>query len=592
MPAIDHGKTDVLTPRLPPNEAAVDFFRNLRLSRLLAESVVCSLEANSIGSEISALCDRLTAEGLLTAYQLDRIREGSPTGLVLGSYKILEELGRGGVGEVYKAKHCVMDRVVALKVTTPGNHREKTAREQFRREIAAITRLNHPNVALTYDANEIDGVLYLAMEYVAGPTLQQVIAEEGALPIPMACSVLLQTARALQHAHERGLVHRDIKPGNMMLPCLARDRELATDPTILVKLVDFGLARLYPRGERQHSTLLCKTGSTMGTPAFISPEQIRNLHTVDIRSDIYSLGCTFYFALTGHLPFEGITTQATLALHLEREARPIQSWKSEIPFGLAAIVRRMMAKNPADRYQTPADLLEDLGQLILSGELCEAGVENRPTPVRRDAPHPHPPHENQTTPLALSLPSDELLLADTSPPADHKTDPLRLRSLACTWFANVERAVQGTPAELRDDEYKTLYRVLLEAIRTAHVTSQEPTKACLAQLHGLIEPWVSLRALDNLDDRTRIGLWKSCQSLEAKLWPRKLETPSPWLLPMCVFLSIGIAMVAGVCLAVDGARARSVVAELASAQKSLAALLLIPAILLLMIGVGRHTRAS
>ncbi|HEX4610182.1 MAG TPA: serine/threonine-protein kinase, partial [Urbifossiella sp.] len=312
--------TAVITAPLGPDDPG-DFFHALRTSRLLPEVDVAAMEAQTRPGELPALFDVLLGKGMLTAYQLDQIRRGESGGLVIGPYHVLGELGRGGGGVVFRARHAVMGRDVALKVVSPAYGGEAAVRYHFRREVAATTALRHPNVVLTYDANEAGGVLYLAMELIAGPTLQGYVTEHGPLPVPLACAVLRETTLALDYAHQQGLVHRDVKPANVMLPGAADPDGRAGGP--LVKVVDFGLARF----ARLATTIHCPDGASLGTPAFMAPEQIRNIHAADIRSDLYSLGCTFYYALTGQLPFAGGSAQATLLLQLQQEPRPVRGWR-------------------------------------------------------------------------------------------------------------------------------------------------------------------------------------------------------------------------------------------------------------------------
>ena len=280
-----------------------------------------------------SLSAQLVDDGWLTPYQLRRISEGETRGLILGQYRVLDELGEGGFGKVYKAVHRLMNRVAALKVIAPKWVQNRGARDLLLREVVATTRLTHPNIAMAYDANETDDILWFAMEYVAGMNLHHFVETRGPLPIPLACGIIHQVVRALQYAHEHGMVHRDIKPANLLIPESPSDSEhalsLLGSPLAPVKVVDFGLARLLPTASQPLFTL-CQEGVLLGTPSYISPEQARNGHLVDIRADLYSLGCTFYFALTGRDPFKGVTTVQIIAQQLEQEAEPL-SKLAEVP---------------------------------------------------------------------------------------------------------------------------------------------------------------------------------------------------------------------------------------------------------------------
>jgi eukaryotic-like serine/threonine-protein kinase len=260
-----------------------------------------------------------------------------------------------------------------LKVIAPELVEDGRVREWFLREVLAATHLSHPNIAMAYDANELDGVLFMAMECVEGPTLDQLVRKQGPLPVGLACAMLHQLGRALQHAHEKGMVHRDIKPANLMIPqasaasVLTGAGVIPAGPTPLVKIVDFGLARLHTSSAK--TLKLHKEGAFFGTPDYVSPEQARDLHAADIRSDLYSLGCTFYHALTGARPFHGANAMETVIQHIEKEPDAIETYRPEVPPGLASVIRRLMAKRPAQRFQTPADMVAELGFLFAAAPL-------------------------------------------------------------------------------------------------------------------------------------------------------------------------------------------------------------------------------
>jgi serine/threonine protein kinase len=304
-----------------------------------------------------ALANELFKKGWLTSFQASHVFKGTGDKLVLGSYILIDRLGEGAMGQVYKARHKTMGRIVALKVIRKDKLSQKKSVQRFEREIRAVAQLSHPNIVMAYDADQVNGTRYIAMEYVPGIDLAQLVGQTGPLPIMPACEYIRQAALGLQHAHERGLVHRDIKPSNLLL---------SADGT-QVKLLDMGLARLNEMDE--DAGHLTQEGFVMGTPDFLAPEQARDSHKADIRSDLYSLGCSMYFLLSGQVPFPGRTLHEKVMGHVMGTARPLEQLRPDVPGPLLAVVRRLMAKLPEERYQTPAVLAEDLEHLLQTGQL-------------------------------------------------------------------------------------------------------------------------------------------------------------------------------------------------------------------------------
>ncbi|MGE3803769.1 MAG: protein kinase [Gemmataceae bacterium] len=276
-------------------------------------------------------------------------------------YRLLRVLGKGGMGTVYHARHESTGNEAAIKVfdPKPGSlHNEMLRR--FRHEMVALTRLCHPNIVHILHADEIDGVNFLIMEYVAGVDLEELLEQRGRLPVALACEYLIQAARGLQHAHEQGLVHRDIKPANILVAASGMTCGV-TEGT--VKLLDLGLARLFSMPGHSSLSLITEDGLVVGTPDYIAPEQIANSHQVDIRADIYSLGCTFYQLLTGQVPFPAADVLSKLDRHRWNPGRPVEQLRPEVPRKLGDIVRKMMAKQPAARYQTPLEVCAALEEI-------------------------------------------------------------------------------------------------------------------------------------------------------------------------------------------------------------------------------------
>jgi serine/threonine protein kinase len=374
---------------LPPIDRQT-FLANVRQSGLLADSrmapVLKALPANAPGQSVARA---LVEAGLLTRFQAERLLAGRVHGFLLGPYRILDQLGRGGMGRVYKAEHRTMGRTVALKVFAPNMLNTGRALELFQREVRAIAQIGHPNIVTAYDANEENGRHYLVLEYVDGPNLDQLVRKQGPLPVGQACDYIRQAANGLQCAHNAGMIHRDIKPANILV-----QRRGPQDGTPgLVKISDFGLARLQAPavGDTSHpGTIFAKENTVMGTPDYLSPEQARSLHRTDIRSDLYSLGCTFYFLLTGRVPFPGGSAVDKLIRHGSEEPEPLSDFRSDVPPAVTAIVTRLMAKDPVDRFQTPAELAAALEPFAVSGPTPWAPP---PSAIPFMDSHPTPPDD-------------------------------------------------------------------------------------------------------------------------------------------------------------------------------------------------------
>jgi tRNA A-37 threonylcarbamoyl transferase component Bud32 len=267
-------------------------------------------------------------------------------------YRLREWLGAGGMGIVYKAEHRVMKRPVALKVINKKRTTSEAAVERFRREVQAAAKLNHPNIVRAFDADQAGDLHFLAMEFIEGTSLARVVEQRRPLPVHEAVDYARQTALGLQHAFECGMVHRDIKPQNLLLT-----------PQSQVKILDFGLAGFTESTEGAGA--ITQVGQVLGTPDFIAPEQSRDSHTADIRADIYSLGCCLYFMLAGHPPFTGSSALEKIMAHLERQPAPLQDIRKDVPDVLVQILAKMMAKEPSQRFQTPAEVTEALASVKL-----------------------------------------------------------------------------------------------------------------------------------------------------------------------------------------------------------------------------------
>lgn len=316
------------------------------------------------------LVDEVTRRGWLTPFQVKKLVQGCAHELVIGRYVLLDEIGEGGMGQVFKARHQRLDRIVAVKLIRPDLLSSPTAIRRFHQEAKAAARLSHPNIVLVHDADEVNGRHFLVMEYVEGSDLSRLMKAGAYLPHAQVCDYLRQVALGLQHAFGRGLVHRDIKPANL----------LVTGAPAIIKIADMGLARLRGADHENPDSTLTLDGGLMGTPDYMAPEQAENPHAADIRADLYSLGCTFYHVLTGQVPFSGGTVLQKIDRHRKETPRPPQQIRPEIPSELAAVINRLMAKRPEDRYQTPAEVAQVLSppQSLAANSTASACSDGNP----------------------------------------------------------------------------------------------------------------------------------------------------------------------------------------------------------------------
>jgi len=318
------------------------------------------LEERGVGLEDPyAIAEALVDNDTISRWQADKLLEGKHRGFFLASYRLLRPLGKGGMGAVFLARHEMMRRQCALKVLPHTSAREGTSvLERFYVEAQAVAALDHPNIVRAYDVNkekkDNKEVHYLVMEFVDGQDVQVLVNERGPLDYITAADYIRQTANGLAHAHENRLVHRDIKPANLLV-----------DTKGVVKILDLGLARLTHDDSEQASLTAAYNETVLGTADYLSPEQALNSHDVDHRTDIYSLGCTAYFMLTGHAPFPEGTVAQRLVAHQVKTPDPISEERPDAPGDLVAIVEQMMAKDANDRYPTATDVAVALSAWLL-----------------------------------------------------------------------------------------------------------------------------------------------------------------------------------------------------------------------------------
>lgn len=358
------------------------FVRRLNESGLLTaadvEAFVASLTASEQPADGQELARRLVKAKKLTAYQAQEVYKGEGKSLVIGNYVLLDKLGQGGMGMVLKAEHKRMKRVVALKVLSPTVTESPEAVRRFQRETVAAARLVHPNIVAAYDADQDQGRHFLVMEYVTGRDLSALVKDTGTLSVPQAVYCILQAARGLQYAHEQGVVHRDVKPSNLLLDFDGK-----------VKVLDLGLARLDTGGIAK-SADLTSTGVFMGTVDFMSPEQAENSKIADARSDVYSLGMSLWYLLTGRRCFDADSLAGIILAHMQAPIPSLVEARLGVPPALDLVFRKMVAKQPADRYQSMADVIAALEPLLVgigSSDAAERSLATKLS-VRTEEPAP------------------------------------------------------------------------------------------------------------------------------------------------------------------------------------------------------------
>jgi serine/threonine protein kinase len=346
-------------PRAP--SSSQELLDLIRRSGVVPPDQLAGLSDLSIPAEPHKAAKLLVDQGVVTKFQAAQLLAGRHKGFRIGAYTVLDLLGRGGMGAVYLAEHTALHRKVAVKVLVPGKEDDqKLALERFQREARAAAALDHPNIVRIFDVSCHNAVPYLVMEYVEGDTLQQLIDRDGSIPYQTAAEYIAQAAAGLQHAHEKGFVHRDIKPGNLI-----------RDKSGTIKILDMGLAR--SESQLDKLTAQLDNGAVLGTADFIAPEQAINNPSVDIRADIYSLGATFFSLVIGKPPFQGNTTQKLLQ-HQLRDAPTLVSVDATLPKGLSLVVEKMLEKKPADRFQTPAEVIAALAPWLGQSAKIIAGL--------------------------------------------------------------------------------------------------------------------------------------------------------------------------------------------------------------------------
>ncbi|OAI48996.1 hypothetical protein AYO44_00925 [Planctomycetaceae bacterium SCGC AG-212-F19] len=352
-----------------PVASSADFVEALSRCPLLTAQQQAELigQLQARFPDARSLARQLLDRGWLTPYQANQVLMGRAADLVLGPYVVLERLGEGGAGQIVKARHQRLNRLAALKMVRKDLVADAETVQRFQREVQVVSQLNHPNVVRAFDAGPMGFAYVLAMEYVEGIDLHRLVNQKGPLPVAQACAYVRQAALGLQHIHERGLIHRDIKPSNLLVSggVVSGEKESTTHHSPLtthqvVKILDLGLARLQQPTSSPVTGTVTATETVIGSVDYMSPEQALDFRRVDIRGDIYSLGCTFFFLLTGQPPYPDGTSAQKLLCHQMKEPPPIDQFRRDVPPGILAVLQRMIEKQRENRYQTPVEVVRAL----------------------------------------------------------------------------------------------------------------------------------------------------------------------------------------------------------------------------------------
>jgi len=350
---------------MTPNTAQ-DFVGELRRSHLIDDAQFNTLRADVPKFDSAgAIATHLIGSDTITRFQAEKVLQGSGEELHLGPFVLLEQIARGDTCLVLKAFQPRLNRTVALKMIRPDILKLlPEAARRLDREALATAQLHSPYAVVLYDLYEAGGTSFLALEYLDGMDLAMRVYKEGALPVPVACEYVRQAATGLQHAHEAGLVHRDIKPAHLLVTGASAARSGGNRFSGgVVKILDMGVARVNWLPEPEGVVATNGTGVGIGTPDFVAPEQAKDASKADIRADIYSLGCTFYHLLCGQAPFANCEPEEKLVKHEREEPRPLEEVRPGIPAPLLGVVKRMMSKRPFERFETPQEVADTLAQL-------------------------------------------------------------------------------------------------------------------------------------------------------------------------------------------------------------------------------------
>ncbi len=414
-------------------DTPTDLLPVIRKSGILSEKQFEDLKAKVLDGRYPfdprELAARLVKDRVLTDYQAKRFLSNKPHGLTVGKYVILDRLGSGSMGRVYKAQHLLMGRAVALKIIAPEIVSNQRVVARFQREMKLVGRLDHPNVVRAFDADQAGSILYIVMEYVAGVSLGQRFRAKGPLPPLDVIDYAAQSALGLAHAHGQGIVHRDVKPSNLFL---SQDGQ--------VKVLDLGLGVLMEADSS--SSFATADGIAVGTIDYMSPEQACGKE-VDGRSDLYSLGCSMFHLISGRLPFPGDSPVERLGKRINGKPAPITDLVGDLPAGLAEVMEALLANRPHERFQTALEAAEALHDLLPPKE--SSGISRRPgysgvanlsgasgSAIARPA-------------SASSMPSTQVAPPPAPPP---EPEYVEVRPEYPLWFGPIASMAENSPAAL------------------------------------------------------------------------------------------------------------------------------------------------
>jgi serine/threonine protein kinase len=388
-----------------------EFIRSVTESGILSgadlRAALEGLGAAALASDAEALAGALVHAGLLTPFQADAILKARLRELCIGNYLVLDRLGAGGMGAVFKARHRSMKRVVALKILWRESAGQNSYAQRFQREVETVAQLSHPNIVMAFDAGESENGLFLAMEFVDGRDLGSEVEERGPLSAADAVESILKAARGLAYAHDHGVVHRDVKPANLL-----------RDTAGVVKVADLGLARITSEASSLNASLT-QVGSILGTADYMAPEQAVDSATVDHRVDIYSLGYTLFFLLAGRAPYSAGSLMALLLKHRDAPIPSLSDARPDVPDELDVLYRRMAAKRPEDRYPTMAAVVHALEGVRGAVTLSDA----RPAARGRAPARPSPTNPTLVIDPASSVGSGDFRLTVSASGVGEATTP-------------------------------------------------------------------------------------------------------------------------------------------------------------------------